>query len=161
MMFAVRTLLLLLLPTLAVATESMTSKSIIGPQNTFLADGASALMSGDYAEGVRLTEIGLRFAGSNRDRGAAHNNLCAGLMKMDQLELALEHCDTALSINPNDWHAYSNRAGVLLQMDRLEEAEEAVEKGLAIRPNSRTLLKILDVARSMRYRPQVSVVDER
>ena len=39
MMIGTRTLLLLLLPTLAAASEGITNKSVIGPQNTFLADG--------------------------------------------------------------------------------------------------------------------------
>lgn len=160
-MHVFRIFLFLLLPAVGGATEGLSSKTVIGPQNTFLADGANALLAGDFAEGVRLTQIGLRFASTDKNRGAAHNNICAGLMKMNQLELALEHCDNALTINPRDWHAYSNRAGVLLRMDRLEEAEAAVEKGLSINPNSRTLLKILDAARSIRYSPTVSVVDER
>ncbi|MEM1091900.1 MAG: tetratricopeptide repeat protein [Pseudomonadota bacterium] len=136
------------------------SRTVIGPDNTFLADGSMALLAGDYAEGVRLTEIGLRMARSDSERSAAYSNLCAGHIKLQHFDLALEQCDMALELKPNQWRAHSNRANVLLNLGRLEEAEAAVEAGLKIRPNSQTLLRVLDAARLERYRPTVTISDD-
>lgn len=136
------------------------SRTVIGPDNRFLADGSQALLAGDFIEGVRLTEIGLAFAKTDRERAAALSNLCAGLIRLEHFELALQRCDEALAHNPGSWRAYSNRANVLLNLGRLTEAEASLEAGLAIAPNSRTLLKVLDAARELRYRPSVTITDE-
>lgn len=140
-------------------TPDASSRTVIGPTNSFLADGSLALLAGDYAEGVRLTEIGLHMAQTDKDRSAAYSNLCAGYIRMKQFHLALEKCDRALALAPMQWRAHSNRANVLLNLGRLDEAEAAVEAGLKIRPNSGTLLRVLDAARLERYRPKVTVSD--
>ncbi|MFK7957962.1 MAG: tetratricopeptide repeat protein [Lysobacterales bacterium] len=156
-------LIAILLSGASVAGQSAASKSsstTIGPQNSFLADGSHALLAGDYLEGVRLTEIGLKMARTDDERSAGFSNLCAGHIRLQQFELALEQCDRALKLRPLQWRAHSNRANVLLNLGRLEEAEAAVEKGLEIRPNSHTLLRVLDAARLERYRPTVTVSDD-
>ncbi|MEM9533368.1 MAG: tetratricopeptide repeat protein [Pseudomonadota bacterium] len=140
--------------------NNSSSRTVIGPDNRFLADGAQALLMGDYLEGVRLTEIGLEFAHTPKEQAQGLSNLCAGLIKLEQFDLALEKCDLALELTPDQWRAHSNRANVLLQMGRLDEAEAAVERGLELRPKSPTLLKVLDAARLMRYDPTVTVKDE-
>ncbi len=141
-------------------SASKSSTTTIGPKNPFLADGSHALLTGDFLEGVRLTEIGLEMASSDEERAAAYSNLCAGNIRLEQFELALEQCDRALEIEPRQWRAHSNRANVLLNLGRLDEAEAAVEKGLEIRPKSRTLLKVLDAARLERYDPTVTISDD-
>lgn len=145
---------------LGTSAASKSSSTTIGPENAFLADGSLALLSGDYLEGVRLTEIGLKMARTNDERSAAYSNLCAGHIRLEQFELALSQCDKALELKPLQWRAHSNRANVLLNLGRLEEAEAAVEQGLSIRPNSGTLLRVLDAARLERYRPTVTVSDD-
>ena len=53
-------------------------KTVIGPSNVFIADGANALIAGDGKEGVRLTLLGLKMAHGAREKKTAHANLCAG-----------------------------------------------------------------------------------
>ena len=65
------------------------AKTVIGPANVDLADGAAALRAGDAEDGVRLTQRGLRSANSQRDRIAGYSNLCAGLVMLDRLDEAL------------------------------------------------------------------------
>ena len=59
----------------AVAQQNST---VIGPTNTDLSDGASALFAGDAEEGVRLTLRGLKHENSTRNRLTGMTNLCAG-----------------------------------------------------------------------------------
>jgi len=118
------------------------SKTVIGPTNIDLADGASALMAGDAAEGVRLTLRGLASAQGNRERKTAHSNLCAGYMMLDLPRKALEHCDAAIGLDETFWRAYNNRALVYLALDRYEEAEADIRRGQELRPNE-TKLKIV------------------
>ena len=60
--------LLLLLASLAQAQSTAgrsdaVAKTVVGPANADLADGAAALRVGDVEEGVRLTERGMAFRG--------------------------------------------------------------------------------------------------
>jgi tetratricopeptide (TPR) repeat protein len=115
------------------------SKTVIGPENIFLADGANALKAGDGEDGVRLTLLGLQRANGTRQEKIAHSNLCAGYLLLNQLETALEHCDWVLDLDPMHWRTYNNRALVYMRLERFDEAEEDIRKGQEIRPKSEKL----------------------
>ena len=133
--FALLTLLLIG-PQLA-AQE--TSKTVIGPRNVYLADGADALIAGDGERGVRLTLQALDFAHGARETKYAHANLCAGYAMLDMPLTALEHCNWVLERDPNYWRAYNNRAIVYLKLGRYEESEADVARGQALQPGSNDL----------------------
>ena len=126
--FALATLLLMG-PQLA-AQE--TSKTVIGPRNVYLADGADALIAGDGERGVRLTLQALDFAHGARETKYAHANL-------DKPLTALEHCNWVLERDPKYWRAYNNRAIVYLKLGRYEESEADVARGQALQPGSNNL----------------------
>jgi len=121
------------------ASLGQNARTVIGPTNPALQDGADALLAGDAAEGVRLTLLGLESAGSARDRQTAMSNLCAGYVMLDDLDAALEYCDRVIEENDNRWKAFSNRALIYVKMQRYEEAELDLQRGEAIAPNARTL----------------------
>ena len=142
-----RFLLLLVLPGLLVHaqtqapardTESV-AKTVIGPGNADLADGAAALRTGDAEEGVRLTQRGIMAASNQRERVAGYSNLCAGLVMLDRLDEALDACNRALELDDRHWRSYSNRALVHLRQERYPEAERDISAGEALSPNARTL----------------------
>lgn len=112
------------------------SRTVIGPRNVPLAEGARALMAGDAEEGVRLSLRGLDMAQGSRELKSAHSNLCAGYLLMDKPRVALRHCNEAIAIDTQFWRAYNNRALVYLRLNRLEEAEADVAQGQALRPSS-------------------------
>lgn len=118
---------------------SQESRTVIGPVNPDLQEGANALLSGDGQEGVRLTLLGLGVAGSVRERHTAWSNLCAGYVMLEDLETALGYCNKVLEENDRHWRAYSNRALVYVRMQRYEEADQDLKKGEALAPNARTL----------------------
>ena len=74
--------------------EDSTSRTVIGPSNIHLHDGAQALLANEGKEGVRLTLLGLKFAQGLREEKTARANLCAGFLLVNQLQTALEHCDS-------------------------------------------------------------------
>ena len=114
-------------------------KTVIGPNNADLADGAAALKAGDAEDGVRLTERGLMSATSRRDRVAGYSNLCAGLAMLQRYDEALQACNRALELDDGHWRSYSNRALVHLKQERYPEAERDISTGEQLNPNSRTL----------------------
>jgi tetratricopeptide (TPR) repeat protein len=129
------------------------AKTVIGPDNVDLADGAAALRIGDAEEGVRLTQRGLAKASSRRDRVAGYSNLCAGLVMLDRLDEALDACNSALELDEGHWRSYSNRALVYLRQERYEEADRDISTGEELNPSARTLKTL----RSM-YRDAVDPV---
>lgn len=129
------TLLLAGLP--AAATEE--AKTVIGPSNVDLHDGANALMAGNGEEGVRLTLRGLELAKGAREEKIGHSNLCAGYVLINQPEKALPHCNWVLERDDRHWRTYNNRALVYMRLERLEEAEEDIRKGQELHPKSRNL----------------------
>ncbi len=118
---------------------AQSNKTVIGPTNPALQEGADALLAGDAEEGVRLTLMGLRYANSSRNRQIGMSNLCAGYLLLNQLDTALSYCDQVLEKNDQYWRAYSNRALIYVKQKRYEEAEQDLQKGEAISPKSRTL----------------------
>ncbi len=118
------------------------AKTVIGPSNADLADGAAALRAGDADEGVRLTRRGLAAASSKRDRVAGYSNLCAGLVMLDRLDEALEACNRTLELDDEHWRGYSNRALVYLKQRRYAEAEQDISRGQALSPNARPLKEL-------------------
>ena len=118
------------------------AKTVIGPRNVDLYDGAQAMLRGDYEEGVRLTLLGLRVAQGPRERQAALSNLCAGYAVLDQLDIALEYCNQALAENQRNWRAYSNRALTYLKLGEYDAARADIERGQEIAPNARSLKEV-------------------
>jgi hypothetical protein len=78
------------------ALVAQESKTVIGPTNIELHDGANALLAGDAEEGVRLTLLGLQHESTPRDRRTAMSNLCAGYIMLEQLDMALSYCNQVL-----------------------------------------------------------------
>ena len=140
--------------TAATAAVAADSRTVIGPSNLALADGATALMAGDAEEGVRLTLLGLTSATSERDRVAGWSNLCAGYASLRQLNAALRYCDEAVGADPANWRALSNRALVFVLAGKYDRAAADIGRAETIAPEARTVRQVramlqdaVDVAR--------------
>jgi len=138
------------------------SKTVLGPRNIPMADGADALIAGNGAEGVRLTLRGLEQAQGAHERKIGHANLCAGYVMIDKPLTALEHCNWVLERYPEHWRTYNNRALAYLRLERYAESEADIARGQELRPKSRKLKiakgMLLDEIRTAR--PDVEM-DER
>lgn len=135
------------LPSLASAeTSSASSNTVIGP-NVMLADGAEALMRGDWERGVQLTQMGLTFAVSQQDRASALANLCAGFVGLKQYKRALEQCDRSIALVADNWRTWQNRAAANLALGKIEESLSDIQRGLQLNPDSDALQKTLAIAR--------------
>ena len=145
----------LLLAGASPAEEDTQSKTVLGPRNPPLAEGAQAMLAGDFEQGVRLTLVGLQMSTGPRDDKAAHSNLCAGYLVLRQLETALEHCNWVLERDDRHWRSYNNRALVYLALGRHAESEADIRRGQALNPRSETLKEVRG-----RYLDEVAPVSE-
>ena len=130
------TILLLLLAQSALAQDNRT---VLGPSNVALQDGANALRAGDAEEGIKLTLIGLAQAKNSRERITANSNLCAGYALLRRYELGLKYCNEALAENDQHWRSRSNRALIYVKLRRFAEADEDLKVGEKLVPNSNTV----------------------
>ncbi len=153
--------LLLLVASCGASAEG--SKTVIGPGNALLADGADALLARDAERGVALTLKGLNFPASERDRQSAWANLCAGYVMLEKFSEALGWCDKAIEANDRNWRAYNNRAIIYIRLARYEEAAEDVAHAESISPNARTLksVKAMLLNETDPVRPVVTIDDRR
>ena len=153
-------LLLLAMTVLAAAQvtadDEPKARTVIGPSNIHLYDGANALQAGDAAEGVALTLKGLEMAQGRREEKIGHANLCAGFLLLGQPKTALEHCNWVLERDPYHWRTYNNRAIVYLRLERFEESEADIKKGQELNPRSEKLKEVKGM-----YLDEVKPVDER
>jgi len=129
------------------------SNTVLGP-NPLLADGATALMNGDYERGIQLTQLGLPSAVSQEDRAAAYANLCAGYTALKKYERALENCNQSVAIYDGNWRAWQNRAAANLGLGRVEESLRDIQRGLQLNPDSDALQKTLAIARDYEKQQQ-------
>lgn len=138
------------------AEDEVVAKTVLGPRNMHLYEGANALMAGNAEEGVRLTLMGLNVAQGPREEKVGHANLCAGFLLLGQAETALEHCNRALEQDPYHWRTYNNRALVYLELERLEESEADIKAGQELNPRSEKLKEVKGL-----YLDKVAPVDEK
>ncbi len=124
---------------LATSVLGQDNKTVLGPGNMPLHDGAAALTAGDAKEGVKLTLLGLSQANDSRERRTAKSNLCAGYALLENYATALAYCDEVLEKDDKYWRAYSNRALIYIKLRRFDEAQQDLLKGEAISPRSKTL----------------------
>jgi tetratricopeptide (TPR) repeat protein len=117
-------------------------KTVIGPSNVLLADGADALLARDAERGVSLTLKGLNFRTSERDRNSAWANLCAGYVMLEKPDEALAWCNKVIEADDDNWRAYNNRALAHIQLANYEQAAADIERAESIRPNARTLKSV-------------------
>lgn len=126
------------------------SATVLGNDNTLLAEGSASLAAGRHEEGIRLTLAGLEQPNNPRDEAAAHSNLCAGYAALKRWSEALPHCNRSLELDRRNWHTFNNRAAVFVGLGHYELAVADVNAGLALDPDSDTLRKSLEVVHEHR-----------
>lgn len=115
------------------------SKTVVGPANSLLSDGAAALEAGRIEEGVRLTLEGLKVAVTAQENAAGHSNACAGYALLKQWTEALAQCNAALGLDTSNWRTYNNRAAIYVEKGLYDLAMRDLEAGLALAPEAATL----------------------
>jgi tetratricopeptide (TPR) repeat protein len=129
----------LLAPAIALCQESRT---VLGPSNIDLYEGAQLLKEGEAEEGLRRTLRGLDYAETPREKVSGMSNACAGYLMLDKPEEAIPWCDQALEIQERYWRALTNRAMANLKLGRFEECDADISRAEEIAPGSQTVKRV-------------------
>jgi tetratricopeptide (TPR) repeat protein len=133
-------------PCIAGAAEPQAATTtVLGGGNSLLAEGSLALEEGRIAEGIRLTEAGLKESADPLQAAGGHSNLCAGYALLRDWTRALEHCNPAIELDHSNWHSLNNRAAVHVGQGRYDLALADLRTGLELVPQSTMLHKSLAV----------------
>lgn len=138
----------------------MPSRLVYENGNQLLAAGSQALRSGDYMEGIRLTQRGLEQRGiSDYLRTSGLSNLCAAFAATRDPDAAIDYCGQALEIDTENWRALSNRAYAHWQKRMHDEAAADLAAAESINPKSREIEQIRGLINQSTLEPRVSVED--
>lgn len=142
-------IVILLTTSIVVGQEDIGSKTVIGPRNADLYNGANLIKSGNATgdlelirRGTELTLQGLTYADGREEEEKGLSNLCAGYIILKELDKAINYCDLAVKRNPENWHAYSNRALAFVFKKDYVSAKRDIDRGLQLNPDSRILLRV-------------------
>src|SRR4051812_23838510 len=127
------------------SVERMGSRTVVGPNNSLLSEGAAALEAGRIEEGIRLTLEGLKVATSAQENAAGHSNACAGYVLLKRWTDALAQCNAALELDKSNWRTYNNRASIYVEKGLFDLAMRDLEAGFALAPGAPTLRESLRI----------------
>lgn len=75
----------------------------------------------------------------------AHNNLGHLYLRAGNWEMALQHCNKSIELNPYDYYAYANRANYYFRRQEYANAIADAEKALSIKNNGQEAASLLTV----------------
>jgi tetratricopeptide (TPR) repeat protein len=127
------------------AQAQAASGTVLSGGNSLLAEGSIALQAGRIAEGIRLTQAGLKDETDPLEAAIGHSNLCAGYVLLREWTQALEHCNMAIELDRRNWQSFNNRAAVHAGLGEYDLALADVHAGLELEPQSSILQKSLAV----------------
>lgn len=136
---AIACLVVLCLACLHPAALGQDMKTVIGPSNIELHNGAELLKKGEAERGLELTLAGLAHAATPREKAVGMSNACAANVMLARYEEALAWCNQALEIRGRHWRALVNRAHAYLRLGRLEDAEADLDLAEDIAPGARSV----------------------
>jgi len=136
------------------------NRAIVGAGNEYLAAGAYAMLTGDFAEGVRLTELGLkRYAPPPQDRASALSNLCAGYGALGDPDTAIRFCSESLALNSRNWRAFNNRSYAYTLKGMYSEAMFDIDAAATLNPSARQVTQIKGMINERTLQPRVIIED--
>ncbi|UTW55294.1 tetratricopeptide repeat protein [Kordiimonas sp. SCSIO 12610] len=113
-----------------------------------LQKGQQLLKEGDTVGAQRVYKKVLKSNLTTFQTARAHNGLCVAFIIEEVWQTALEHCDKAIRIYPQNWRFYNNRGNIFLETGMLKQAISEYEKGLKFSPRSNIIKNNLDIAQA-------------
>jgi len=112
----------------------------------FIQKGRALIQEGKAEEAQDIYREALKRDLTDHQTAEAHNGLCVAYIMDETWESALNHCNQAIKIRPNNWRYYNNRGNVFYETGSYDRAIEEYERGLKMAPNSRIMQGNLELA---------------
>ncbi len=119
---------------------------LILSENATLKSARIALRKGKFKKAIRLYKIALKRDAGRVGNIIANTDLCVAHYLQSDLDIALEYCNKAIKLAPNQWISYNNRGNVLIAYGSFDEAEASYNKALKLYPKSEIIQKNLALA---------------
>lgn len=121
--------------------------SIVLKASELLKSGREMIQIGDTEQARAAFSVALK----KRDltgwqKARAHNGMCVAYIMDEAWSDALEHCNAAIRIVPNNWRFYNNRGNIYLETGEIGMAMEEYERGLAMAPKSYVIRRNMELA---------------
>ena len=138
-------------------TEQQTgdSRTVLGQGNEYLSAGANAILAGQYDDGIRLTNLGLKRSPTATEKAAALSNLCAAHAAKGEPDLAIKYCTESIAINEHSWRPYSNRSYAFFLKGMYAEAQADLNIAASMSPEARQVRTIRGMINERNLRPSV------
>ncbi len=145
MKLAALTLAVAGMTTSALAADSAPQFSVAKTATRTIASGASAFQKGDFQKSIAFSRYALKQGLKKSRKAVAYSNLCAALGAEGRYDEAVDACDSALKIAPQNWQAFSNRAAVnWLSGDKMQALQD-IEAAKTISPEAGEITHNLQV----------------
>lgn len=130
----------------AVSAQAVFELQFSSPE--LLRKGQKLLRAGDSLGAQRVYKKVLKSNLTDFQTARAHNGLCVAFIIEEIWQTALEHCNKAIRIYPQNWRFYNNRGNIFLETGMLEQAISEYEKGLKFSPRSDIIKNNLSIAQT-------------
>jgi Flp pilus assembly protein TadD len=120
--------------------------SIMLKTSDLLKKGRELIQMGDATEARSAFKVALARDLTDRQRARAHNGVCVSFIMEEAWADALEHCNAAIRIVPNNWRFYNNRGNIFLETGDVARALKEYERGLEMAPQSYVIKQNIELA---------------
>lgn len=135
------------------------SRMVLGGGNEYLSAGAEAIRAGQYDDGIRLTNLGLKRPTSVAVKAAAFSNLCAAHVAKGEVDLAIQYCTDSIALDAASWRPYSNRSYAYFLKGMYREANADLKVATSMSPKARQVATIRGMINERNLRPSI-VIEE-
>lgn len=136
-----------MIPQIAAATPVSAHELNIILNNSGMLNRARQLMvEGNVPEARKIYEEALQRDLEDNERAKVHNGLCVSYIMDEQWGLALEQCNAAINLVPNNWRFYNNRGNIFLQTGDLDRAKAEYARAIRMSPQSYVPKRNMEIA---------------
>lgn len=129
----------------ALANDAQLQFSVESNATRSIRSGATAFEKGQYAKSASFSNYALKQGLKKSRKTAAYSNLCAALGAQGAYNDAMEACNKALDLAPQNWRALSNRAVLHSQAGNNEKAREDLQAAIFLASDEPKLAHNLEI----------------
>jgi len=119
---------------------------IVLKTSDLLKKGRELIQTGESVEARQAFTVALKRNLTDWQRARAHNGVCVSYIMEEEWSDALEHCNAAIRIVPNNWRFYNNRGNIYLETGEIARAMEEYRRGLDMAPASLVIKRNMELA---------------